>query len=794
MTLSSFRRRTMDAFRPTALLATILLVTPLALPAQDVQPTYSGWDRQLRVEIPRLDARATIDGVLDDEVWSRAARLTGFSQYQPVDGRPAEEPTDVFVWYAPDAIHFGIRATEVHGDAVRATRANRDNIASEDQVQILLDTYDDRRTAFLFAVNPLGVQADGTRSDSFGGGAGGRSATGGGSRMINFLDGNIDLNPDYVFESKGRLTETGYEVEIRIPFKSLRYQEADVQNWGLHILRRSMHSGFQDSWAPAVRANASFLVQSGELVGLHNLRRGLVLEVTPTATGRLDGHENAAGDWAYDRGGELSADVRWGIRQNLTLNGTVNPDFSQVEADVGQVTLNERFALFYPEKRPFFLDGLELFDTPGQLIYTRRIVAPVAGAKLAGKVGAWNLATILAADDTTYSATGSTPLVGVARIRRDFGRKAILGGVVTAREDGDDHSRLAGLDVRLYHSRLYYIELQGVGSWSSHGGSSTRGQMFQAVWDRTGRGWGFRYDLSGTSPDFEAAAGFVNRTNIVSAGASNRLTTYGEPGAFIETASAFFHLGRTWAWDGWGEAWDGGAIEGAEAIWPSATLRGGWNVSGAFSRNFYAFDPTFYAGYTVGGEPFVVPGVEDNQWLGSIGVTTPTWQVVSANASYSLGRTPIFREAAPGRSRQFSATVDLRPTQALRASFQVTRLALERQRDDSRFSTEVIPRLKIEYQITPAIFVRFIGQYTDRERDRLLDRDGNPILVNGAPDPAQEEGIFQTDWLFSYRPIPGTLLYLGYSSVLEQLENARPGVLRREADGFFAKISYTIRT
>jgi hypothetical protein len=233
------------------------------------------------------------------------------------------------------------------------------------------------------------------------------------------------------------------------------------------------------------------------------------------------------------------------MRQNLSLNGTINPDFSQVEADVGQVTLNERFALFYPEKRPFFLDGLELFDTPGQLIYTRQIVAPVAGAKLAGKAGEWNIATILAADDSVYSATGSTPFFGVARIRRDFSRSATVGGVLTTREDGSDYSRLLGLDTRLYHDRMYFVEIQGVRSWSRHDGAGASGTLFGGAWDRTGRSWGFNYSVRGVSPHFEAAAGFVNRTNIITARASNRLTGYGEQGALLETASAFITVERT---------------------------------------------------------------------------------------------------------------------------------------------------------------------------------------------------------------------------------------------------------
>ena len=163
---------------------------------QDSTLVYRGRANQLHVVPPRLETTVSIDGKLDEPVWARAAQLVDFSQYQPVDGRPAAEPTDVLVWYGPDAIYFGIRARELHGDVVRATRANRDNITSEDNIQILLDTFDSHRLAFLFGVNPLGVQQDGTRSDQFGGGAGGRSATGGGSREINFLEGNVDLNPD----------------------------------------------------------------------------------------------------------------------------------------------------------------------------------------------------------------------------------------------------------------------------------------------------------------------------------------------------------------------------------------------------------------------------------------------------------------------------------------------------------------------------------------------------------------------------------------------------------------------
>jgi hypothetical protein len=775
-------------------MSTIALLVALLL--QQVPPAHSGRSGDLSVVVPRLEAAVSVDGVLDEPAWREAAVLSDFSQYQPVDGRPAEDPTEVLVWYSENAIHFGIRATELHGNVVRATQANRDNIASEDHVQILLDTYNDRRVAFLFGVNALGVQADGTRSDQFGGGAGGRSATGGGTGNINPMDGNVDLNPDYTFSSKGRVVEGGYDVEVRIPFKSLRYQEGDNQMWGIHILRRVQHSGFEDSWAPAVRANASFLAQSGTLTGLRQMRRGLVLEMTPSSTARLDGSRDANGDWRYSEAGSLSGDVRWGVREDLTISGTINPDFSQVEADVGQVVLNERFALFYPEKRTFFLDGLELFDTPSQLIYTRRIVDPEAGLKAAGKLGRLNVASILAVDSKDLSASEDDyPVFAIARLRSDLGRSSTVGGIVTAREDGSGYSRLAGADVRVYHSKLYFAEFQAVRSWSESGGSNYGGPLLRAVWDRTGRSWGFNYSLTAISPEFEAAAGFVNRTGELTARAFNRLTGYGEKGALVEQYGGFFGISRLWDYDDVGA----GPIEGDESAFPSATLRGGWRIRGSLSRSFFSFQPGFYDGYTVqttpGAEPvaFDVPDKLKNLWAGSFGVTTPTYQYMTATASVSFGETAIFREAAPGRRRSFSATVDMRPTTSLRATLQFVRLELDRALDNSRFSTETIPRLKIEYQITTSIFVRFIGQYTARKRAALVDRNGSPILVGGEVDTGSSVNEFRTDWLFSYRPTPGTLLYLGYGSTLEEPGERRFRELSRTVDGFFAKISYLFR-
>lgn len=777
-----------------------MLLTTLIAAAlfQDSTLVYNGRANRIHVDVPRIDATANIDGNLDDQVWDRAARLTGFSQYQPVDGRPAEEPTEVLVWYSPDAIYFGIRAREAHGNVVRATHANRDNIDSEDQIQILLDTDNSRQIAFLFGVNPYGVQQDGTRSSTFAGGAGGPSATGGGFRNINPLEGSVDLNPDYFFESKGRLVEGGYEVEVRIPFKSLRYQDSRVQSWGIHILRRVQHSGFQDTWSPAVRANANFLAQSGSLDGLHDLQRGLVLEATPTVTAHADRSPATGNNRDYQNKAELGGDVRWGIRQNLTLNGTINPDFSQVEADVGQVLLNERFALFYPEKRPFFLDGLELFDSPNQLIYTRQIVAPLGGVKLTGKLGGTNIASMIVGDDRQDSWGGNhSPLFGVSRIRYDYGSSNTLGAVLTTREDGSSFSRVAAGDFRFYHSKLYFAQFQAAGSWTDSLRNRRNGSLYQADWDRTGRAWGFHYAVRSLDPGFKAAAGFVNRTGIIQANVFNRLSFYGAQGALVQTYSTFFFFNRIWSNAGAGH----GLAESSESISPTATIRGGWQLSGAVNHNYFAFDPSLYSGLmvqrsigpAVDTAAFIVPPPEKNEWGGSFRVTTPTYRFFSGTASITESQVPIFREAAPGNSSRIDAALDVRPTTAIRSSLSFSRLTIARKLDGSRFSSETIPRIKVEYQVSPPIFLRVVGQYAARSRSPLEDRNGSPILVNGVLDTGSTTNEFSTDWLFSYRPVPGTLLYLGYGSALEEPREFRFQDLRRTRDGFFGKISYLFR-
>ena len=773
----------------------LAVILSLLQTADVQQAVYDGHLRQLDVRVPRLEAAVRIDGVLDEEVWRRAALLKGFSQYRPVDSRPAEDSTEVLVFYAPDAIYFGIRAYEAHGNVVRATLADRDNIGADDNIQILVDTFLDRRRALLFAVNPLGAQQDGVRSEGIAGAAGGGNAGG-------RFDGVVDLNPDYVYESKGRVTPSGFEVEVRIPFKSLRYQSGETQDWGIQIVRVTQHTAYEDTWTPVVRASASFLIQSGTLKGLTGMHRGLVMDVSPEFTSRVDGTPGGGGGASAYHYSEvdpqLGVNLRWGVTQNLSLTGTVNPDFSQVEADVGQVTVNERFAVFFPEKRPFFLEGLEQFDTPNALIYTRRITAPVGGAKLTGKLGGTGVAYIGAIDDNNLSATRDHPIVNLLRLRRDLGTSSTVGLAYTDRIEGSASNRVLGVDARIIWLKRWFTSVQVAGSWTHDtvGSGLRTGTLWDAtLYDFTGRSYGNHGEFVGISPDFSARSGFVNRVNVVQGRIFNRFTRYGKPGALLENATTYILLQPTWRYDDFLKLRS--TLEGSITQQLQLNIRGGWFVTAVWSNSHQRFDPPEYAGYQVDAAgtpaPFAVPHGLYNLWGGAAALSTPNRTL---KMDLSIGRTsgPIFAEASEGRALNLFLALAWKPTSSLRLEGQWPHQVITRAAGGSWFSTANIPRLKVEYQLTRDIFFRYVGQYFAQVRDTLRDpRTGDQLIVNGTPQARSTNTEFRNDFLFSYKPTPGTVLFFGYGSSLSEPDPFSFRRLSRTGDGFFLKASYLFR-
>ena len=738
------------------------------------------------VEVPRMEESVEIDGNLSEAVWGSAAVLTGFWQHQPSDDRPAVDSTSVLVWYAPTAIYFGIRA---YAPQVRATLADRDKIDGDDYVEIILDTYDDQRQAFVFGVNPLGIQSDGilqdaNRSGGFFGGAERRYV--------------IDRSPDFVYHSRGRVTDFGYEVEIRIPFKSLRYQSAESQTWGINVLRRIQYTGYEDTWAPVRQTNASFLAQSGKITGLTELRRGLVLDITPEATASSYGEPSEAG-WEYGSvEPSLGGNVRWGVSNNLTLNATVNPDFSQVEADAAQIQFDPRNAVFFEEKRPFFLDGIELFESVSPLIYTRRISDPLTALKLTGKVASTTIAGLTAID---VGVVSDHRLFNVVRARRDLSEGAFVGGVYTDKIDGDDFNRVLAVDGRFIRKQ-YTVTAQGAVSSTRRAGERNEAPHWVVIANRSGRRFGFNSSFNGIHPDFEAQSGFVSRSDVVQLNFRPRLSWYGGEGALVERIDGSVNLDGLWQYD---EFFDATAPDEVRVHFNSSfSLRGGWNVGSSFLVEAWRYPEYLYPDFFVATPSGPVPfrGVE---WIYPLDLTlsvrTPRFQNFSGNIFVIGGRDLDFYEWAPSNILFIFSELEWRPTEQVRVSFAYDHQQYIRPSDWSTTSARRVPRLKLEYQLTRALFLRFVGQYDAFMRDRLRDEggSGDPIVVfnpsTGIYEPTTRirRNNVRADWLISYRPVPGTVFFLGYGSSLQEPQSFHFRGFERTTDGFFMKLSYLIR-
>ncbi|MFP5353757.1 MAG: DUF5916 domain-containing protein [Gemmatimonadota bacterium] len=781
----------------TSLLASLLLIAPSDPPKGGV---FHGRLGQVDVAPPRLEQSVTIDGVLGEAAWGEAALLTGFSQFQPADQRPSTDSTEVLVWYSPTAIHFGVRAFAPAG-SVNATLADRDKIAADDYVEIILSTFNDGRQAFVFGVNALGVQADGTINELS---AATSSGSAGAAARVT-----ADLSANFVYESKGRLTDYGYEVEVRIPFKSLRYQPRDAQDWGLQLVRKVQHLGHEDTWTPARRDAASFLAQAGRLTGLRELHRGVVVDLNPSVVAFQNGRRKGEVGWGYvPQGPEYGGTVRWGVTNNLTLNGTVNPDFSQVEADVVAFQYDPRQALYYPERRPFFLEGIENFAVGNNLIYTRRIVQPDVAVKLTGKSLGTNLALLSALDDRSTSLNGAGhPLFTILRGTRDVGRQSRIGFTYTDRIDGDDYNRVAGVDARFVARKIWSLSLQGALSRTRADTSTTTAPLWAATLARQGRAYNFSARINAIDRDFDAQAGFLSRRNVVDYVVANTWTFFRPAGSLIETWGLTVRGQGTGPYDAFV---NGRASQDRKLHFTSnAAVRGGWRVSGALFFENFGFDKELYAGYhverdlgthkdTVAFTAAGDPRLHNVDLMVTIG--TPEWGKFSGDFQYVGGKDENFEEWQSGLIHFVTANLRYRPTDQLRVEAQYQHQEFNRWTDGSTVSIRKVPRLKVEYQASRYIFFRMIGQYDTQEKlDRRDDGRTNDPLLFRNPDGSFsrlsgfKRNRVRADWLFSYQPTPGTVFFLGYGSSLAEQEPLKFRDLRRAADGFFVKWSYLYR-
>jgi hypothetical protein len=772
------------------LLCTLLtLSAPLAFAQRGDSLVYHARNGQTAVALSApIDATLTMDGKLDEPVWQSAARLTGFSMYRPVDQQAAPDSTEILVWYSAAALHIGVRAFEPHG-AVRATLADRDRVSSDDHVEIHLDTFDERRRAFVFIVNALGIQADGTKAEG-----------GGFIPGSNVAPGQNDLSPDFQWQSRGQITDYGYEVELRIPFSSLRFPARGVQRWGFQVIRHVQHSGYQQTWTPVRLGAASFIGQAGSLEGLRDMRHGLDVTLNPELTTSVAGVPAPVGSdqsWQYTNTPLLGGNIRAGLGSNFVLNGAIRPDFSQVEADALQVAADPRFALFYPERRPFFVEGSDQFNVPNTLVYTRRIVQPDAALKLTGRVGRGNISLLSAIEAPVAGSNDSRPIANIVRLTRDFAEQSQAGLLYSERVGGGSANRVIGADMRHVFGGMYFLQLQSATAITRAAGRTQTGSLWEATVDRTGRSWGFNYKLLGIQPEFRADNGFVARTGYVQPALNNRITIFGTPGKLFERYNVFIGTSGLWRYDDFFASRR--VLETRFSANNQVTFRRGWSVSFTPSYSGYAFDPAAFANLATGNGTATpdafVPARQLNATSLAFSVSTPQFRRFFASAGVTQARDVDFAETAPVDRTAVTAELTLRPTERLRANATYASNEFVRTVDGlSSFSTR-IPRLRVEYQLSRFVFVRVVSQYEANRREPLRDyRTGLALLErqsNGTyvPSVRRSSNVLRTDWLFSYRPRPGTTIFAGYGSSLTEPDALAFSSLRRASDGIFLKAS-----
>jgi hypothetical protein len=406
-------------------------------------------------DLPRTDAPIDIDGVLGDAGWQGALAVDLGIQTHPGENVAAPVRTTVYLTEDSENLYIAFDAKDPDTAAIRAYLRDRDSAYRDDIVGIVLDTYNDDRRAFQFFVNPLGVQMDMTNDD---------------------INGNEDDSWDAIWNSAGQINGDGYVVEIQIPLDQLRFPHADgEQTWGYDVLRfYPREHRYRLSNNPLDRGRNCYLCQLGEFKGLEGLEPGRDLEIVPTVTALRSSTTDEPGVIPMESGDtdvEAGLTVRWGITPDMTASLAINPDFSQVEADVAQLDVNERFALSFPETRPFFLEGADYFKTPFEAVFTRTVSDPEIAAKLTGKRGNHTIASFAARDEETtllfpgIFGSDSTTLeqentAFVGRYAYGFGDASQLGALVTIREGDGYHNRVGGLDGRWKINDQHSLEFQ----------------------------------------------------------------------------------------------------------------------------------------------------------------------------------------------------------------------------------------------------------------------------------------------------------------------------------------------
>ncbi len=703
------------------------------------------------VRPPRTNVPPDIDGRLDDQVWQTAARLTDFVQYQPIDGAPPSEPTEVYVAYDADHIYFGFYAHYSDPSIMRANRVDRDRAAQDDLLTIYFDTFLDQQRSYDFDVNAYNVQGDGIVNSS---------RRGGGIPQA-------DRSWDTLFDSGAQIVEDGFTAEMAIPFKSLRYpQQPDgvPHRWGFQFVREIKELNREDIvWAPMSRDVSSFMAQMGVLEGMTDLSTSRNLEVMPTFTAVQFGSLERTGEFPVDTSPEGGVNFKYGVTSNLVADATFNPDFSQIESDRPQIEVNRRFSLFFSELRPFFIEGNEIFDirSPVRLVHTRTIVDPLFGAKLTGKTGKIAVGVLAANDDGPGNLEDrSDPLYGksartfIGRVKYDLYTESHIGAIVTNRDFEDSHSRLGGFDASFRLSPQRTVSVVAVGTQHRDlEGVERDGHLFDVNLRQNGRNLDWFFGAYQITPDFDTDVGFVRRTD--QRRTTGNISYRWFPQNAILDWGPRFRYGRNWNFDG--------VLEDENAsLGLSLSLAKNLRASTSVDRDMERF----------GGINFV-----QNRYRLSGGMNNRSFSI---NADVDGGDQIFFDDERPylGRERGFELSLSVRPVSSLqsRISVDTSRFTDPTSSDAEVFDVKIV-RAQTTYQMSQPLLVRNITEYDTF--DRQLD----------------------FNVLLTYRVNGGTVFFMGYDDHyrqedrIEDLDEQRflSNNLRRTNRAIFMKLQHLFR-
>jgi hypothetical protein len=708
-------------------------------PAPSARPT---------VTAVRAPQPPTVDGRLDDPIWRASPPIAAFVQERPAEGAPATEQTEVHVAYDNDRLYFGVYAHYSDPGLIRANRVDRDRTDNDDTVTFYIDPFMDQQRAYAFSVNGYGVQRDALLS-------GGTS--GGGS-------GNGDASWNALFASAGQLVDDGWTAEVAIPFKSLRYPSrgsGESHRWGLQVEREIQTKNETVHWSPISRNLLGFLRQMGVVDGIRDLSTARNLELLPTVTAVAVGNLNrTTGDYVTQDVEEAGINLKYGITSNLTFDFTYNPDFSQIESDRQQIEVNQRFPVQYPELRPFFLEGRDIYQvaSPGgaTIIHTRTIVDPRYGAKLSGKLGQTSLSVLLADDeapgqvaDSSDPAFGKTAQTMLGRARYDYSG-SYVGVLFTDREFLDTYSRFGGFDGRWQIGRDHRLSYKAFTTRRrDRQGVQHTGELAELVFAKEGGRFGYRSQSHLVDPDFGTDVGFVRRTD--QRGTRGGVSYRWYPESWI------VNWGPSFSYD---YLWDYESVLQERGMTPSISVQFAKNISvnGDFEQGMERFG-----------------GIDFQKKRVSFGGNVGTSRRISFSGEFSTGDQIRFvADPFLGAGTTWSTNVTLRPYSRLQSQVSLNASRLTDRRTDTEVFDVKIFRAQTTYQFTERFLVRNITQHNTL--DKTLD----------------------FNVLFTYRVNAGTVFFVGYDDHYREgrqvsQELFPTSALRRTNRAMFAKLQYLFR-